>query len=233
MVAQNPLLSRLPRFHRGAFGLFLVTVLLTTLVADKPLGDALVLHPGAVLRGEGVWQPFTANFIYPNGLAGLVIGTLLVQWLLAGPLEAYWGTRKYVVLVLGSGVAGYAASVLLALGVPEVAKTIVGGATPMDLAAVVAFGAVMGQRSLSLGGVLPMRARTLAIIIAVLAVVSPLARGAPWPVVVPGVVAMLVALLVVTQPWRRLRKSGKVGGRGKPKKKAHLRVIRPDDELLN
>ena len=88
MVAHNPLLSRLPRFHRGAFGLFLVTVLLTTLVADKPLGDALVLHPGAVLRGEGVWQPITANFIYPDGLAGLVIGTLLVQWLLAGQLEA-------------------------------------------------------------------------------------------------------------------------------------------------
>ena len=141
--------------------------------------------------------------------------------------------------MVGSGVAGYAASVLLALGVPEVANTIVGGATPMDLAAVVAVGALLGHHpSLSFvnaetAGVLPMRARTLAIIIAALAVVSPLARGAPWPLVVPSVVAMLVALLVVTQPWRRLRKSGKVGGRGKPKKASHLRVIRPDDELLN
>lgn len=233
-VARNPLLSRLPRFHRGAFGLFLVTVLLTMLVADRPLGDALVLHPGAVLRGEGLWQPLTANVVYPEGRVGLVLGTLLVQWFLAGHLEGYWGTRKYLVLVVGSGVAGYAASVLLALGVPAVADTVVGGATPMDLAAVVGFGAFMGERPLSLGGVLPLRARTLAIVIAVLAVVSPLARGAPWPVVVPGVVAMLVALLVVTQPWRRLRKSGKVGGRGrKPKKAAHLRVIRPDDELLN
>ena len=54
MVAQNPLLSRLPRFHRGAFGLFLVTVLLTMLVADQPLGDALVLHPGAVSTGSDI-----------------------------------------------------------------------------------------------------------------------------------------------------------------------------------
>jgi membrane associated rhomboid family serine protease len=235
MVAHNPLMSRLPRFHRGALGVFLVTVALTLLLADQPLGDALVLHPGAVLRGERPWQPLTANFIYPEGRAGLVLGTLLVQWLVGGQLEAFWGTRKYLVLVVVSGVAGYLASVLLALGVPLAADTIVGGATPMDLAAIVAFGALMGARTLSLGGVLPLRARTLAIVVAVLAVVSPLARGAPWPLVVPGVVAMLVALLVVTQPWRRLRKSGKVGGpkRNKPRGAAHLRVIRPDDDLLN
>lgn len=234
MVAQNPLMSRLPRFHRGAFGLFIVTLVLTMLVADQPIGDALVLHPGAVVRGEGLWQPLTANFVFPEGRVGLVLGTLLVQWFLAGHLEAYWGTRKYLVLVVAAGTAGYLASVLLALALPAVAETTVGGSTPMDLAAVVGFGAIMGARPLSVAGVLPLSGRTLAIIIAVLAVVSPLARGAPWPVVVPGVVAMLVALLVVTQPWRRLRKSGKVGGRGrKPKKAAHLRVIRPDDELLN
>jgi hypothetical protein len=232
-VARNPLLSRLPRFHRGAFGLFLVTVLLTMLLADQPLGDRLVLHPGAVLRGEGLWQPLTANFLYPDGRAGLVLGTLLVQWFLAGPLEGFWGTRKYLMLVVGCGVAGHVASVLLAIGVPAVGEVTVGGATPMDLAAVVAFGAFMGARPLSVGGVLPLSSRTLAIIIAVLSVVSPLARGAPWPVVVPGVVSMLVALVVVTQPWRRLRNSGKVGGRSRKKQAAHLRVIRPDDELLN
>lgn len=232
-VARNPLLSRLPRFHRGAFGLFLVTVLLTMLLADQPLGDRLVLHPGEVIRGEGLWQPLTANFVYPEGRVGLVLGTLLAQWFLAGHLEGYWGTRKYLALVIGCGVAGHVASVLLALGVPQVAEVIVGGATPMDLAAVVAFGAFMGARPLSLGGVLPLSGRTLAIIIAVLSVVSPLARGAPWPVIVPGVVSMLVALLVVTQPWRRLRNSGKVGSRRRKPQAAHLRVIRPDDELLN
>ena len=75
--------------------------------------------------------------------------------------------------------------------------------------------------------------RALAIFICVMSVVSPLLRGAPWPIVVPGVVAMITALLVVTQPWRRLGKSGKLGGRSRGKRAAHLRVIRPDDELLN
>jgi len=152
MVAQNPLLSRLPRFHRGAFGLFAVTLGLTMLVADQPLGDALVLHPGGVLGGESVWQPLTANFVFPEGRAGLVLGTLIIQWFIAGHLESFWGTRKYLVLAAGSGLAGYAASVLLALGVPQVAETVVGGSSPMDLAAVVGFGALMGTRPLSLAG---------------------------------------------------------------------------------
>lgn len=232
-MARNRLLSALPRFRRGAFALFLVTVLLTALLADQPIGELLVLDPGGVTRGDGLWQPLTANFIFPQGRVALVLGTLLVQWFLAGYLEDYWGTRKYLTLVIGCGVAGHAAAVLLALGVPQVGGVIMGGATAMDLAAVVAFGAFMGARPLQLGGVIPLSGRTLAIIIAALSVISPLARGADWPVIIPGVVSMLVALLVVTQPWRRLRKSGKVGGRGRKKRPAHLRVIRPDDELLN
>ncbi|MCA9705971.1 MAG: hypothetical protein KDK70_09010 [Myxococcales bacterium] len=232
-MARNRLLSALPRFRRGAFALFLITVLLTALLADQPVAQQLVLDPGAVTRGEGLWQPLTANFIFPDGRVDLVLGTLLIQWFLAGALEDYWGTRKYLTLVIGCGVAGYVAAVLLALGIPAVEGVVMGGATPMDLAAVVAFGAFMGARPLQLGGVIPLSGRTLAIIVAVLSVVSPLARGAEWPVIIPGVVSMLVALLVVTQPWRRLRKSGKVGGRRRKQRAAHLRVIRPDDELLN
>ncbi len=232
-MATNRLFSRLPRFHRGAFSLFLVTALLTALLADQPIGKALVLEPGGVLTGQGVWQPFTANFIFPEGRVGFLLGTLAVQWFLAGPLEDFWGTRKYLTLVIGCGLGGYLSAVLLALVVPEAGAVLQGGSTPMDLAAVVAFGAFMGTRPLTVGGVLPLSGRTLAMIIAALSVISPLARGAEWPVIVPGAVSMLIALLVVTQPWRRLRKSGKVGGRGRKKRAAHLRVIRPDDELLN
>lgn len=232
-MARNRLFASLPRFRRGAFALFLVTVLLTALLADQPMADQLLLDPKGVMRGQGLWQPLTANFIFPNGRVTLLLGTLLVQWFLAGPLEDYWGTRKYVTLVVGCGLAGHAAVVLLALVMPQVAAVTMGGATAMDLAAVVAFGAFMGTRPLQLGGIFPLSGRTLAVIIAALSVISPLARGAPWPVIIPGIVSMLVALLVVTQPWRRLRKSGKVGGRGRKKRPAHLRVIRPDDELLN
>jgi len=87
---------------------------------------------------------------------------------------------------------------------------------------------------MSLLGAVTLKARTFAIVLGVLALVSPLARGAPWPVAVPWVVAIAGALLVTMQPWRRQRSSGKLGGRRKKSKgRANLRVVRPDDELLN
>lgn len=232
-MASNPLLSRLPRFRRGAFGLFLVTVVTTMLLTDQPIAAQLILDPGGVTQGQGLWQPLTANFIFPDGRVALVFGTLVVQWFLAGYLEDFWGTRKYLTLVVGSGVAGYVATVLLAFAVPAVAATPMGGSTPIDLSAVVAFGVLMGSRPLALGGVLSVSGRSFAIFIAALSVISPLLRGAAWPVVVPMIVAMVTTLLVITQPWRRLRKSGKLGGRSGKKRPNHLRVIRPDDELLN
>jgi hypothetical protein len=97
---------------------------------------------------------------------------------------------------------------------------------------VTAFGVVFGKRPLSLAGVVPLTSRGLAMIVAALAIIAPLVRGAPWPVILPWIVAMLAALALTTQPWRRLRSSGKLGGR-KSKKRAHLRVVRPDRELLN
>lgn len=172
-VAHNPLLSRLPRFRRGAFALFLVTVVATILLADQPLGRQLVLDPGAVTRGQGLWQPLTANFIFPDDRVGLVFGTLLVQWFIGGTLEDFWGTRKYLTLLIGCGLAGYVAAVLLAFGVTAVGSTTLGGSSPMDLAAVVAFGAFMGKRPLSLAGVLNVSGRALAIFICVMSVVSP------------------------------------------------------------
>lgn len=233
-MARNHLFASLPRFRKGALGLFAVTLVATALLADQPIGRDLLLAPGGVLRGEGLWQPLTATFMHPDGGAGLVLGTLIAQWLLGSRLEEFWGTRKYVTLVLGCSVAGYLVSVALATFVPAVAETIVGGSSGLDLAAVAAFGVVFGDRRMSLLGAVTLTARTLAIIIAVLGIVSPLARGAPWPVVVPWVVAIASALLVATQPWRRKRSSGKLGGRNKPsKRRSHLRVVKQEDELLN
>lgn len=231
-MARNPLLARLPRFHRGTFALFLVAAIGSALLADQPIARELVLTPARVLAGETLWAPLTANFVFPDASVGLVIGTLFVQWFLGGQLEGFWGTKKYLLLVVGCGLFGHVVTVALGALVPSVAQTPVGGATAMDLAAVAAFGVVFGKRPLSIGGVIPLSSRGLAALIAGLAVVSPLVRGAPWPVVVPWLAAMLAALALTTQPWRRLRSSGKLGG-SKNKRRAHLEVVRPDRELLN
>ncbi len=233
-MARNELLSNLPRFRRGSLVLFAVTAVATALLADQPLGAALRLVPNEVYSGATVWAPLTATFMFPDGGAGLVLGTLIIQWFIGGQLEDFWGTKKYVTLVLGCSVAGYVFSTLLGLGVAAVAATPVGGSSGMDLATIAAFGVVFGNRQMSLLGAVTMKARTFAIILAVLGIVSPLARGAPWPVAVPWLVALVTALLVTTQPWRRQRSSGKLGGRKKKSKgRANLRVVGPDDKLLN
>jgi membrane associated rhomboid family serine protease len=223
----------LPKFRRGAFALFIVVVVLSAMLADQPVATHLVLHPGGVFRGEGVWQPLTANFIFIEGDVALVIGTLVVQWFIGSELEGFWGTRKYLAFVVGCGMVGYVVSALLALFVPAVAAVTVGGATPMDLATVAAFGAVYGKRQVRLLAALPLTARSLTALVLAISLVSPLARGEPWPTVIPWLVAIAAALLVTTQPWRHLRDSGKLLGRRSKRDRAHLRVVRPDRNMLN
>lgn len=204
---------------------------MSALLGDKPLAQQLLLQPGNVLAGVDVWTPITANVIFPNGAMGGLIGTLVVQWFIGSELEGFWGAKKYLLLVIGAGIAGYLTSVVVATFSTTVAVTQLGGTTPLDMAAVTAFGLVFKDRPLRLMAVLPLNAKWLALIFVGISLLGPLAGGA-WPEVIPILVAIGVAAAVTTQPWRRLRDSGKLGGSKKPRKR-HLRVVRPDPELLN
>jgi membrane associated rhomboid family serine protease len=201
------LFSGLPKFHRGALVLFLITAATTGIVGDQPIGDLLRLHPGALTSGAGVWQPLTANFVFPADAVGLVLGTLFIQWFFGSELEAFWGTRKYVTLVVACGTAGYVVHALLSPWLPPVVH---GGSTAMDLATMTCFGLVFAKRTVALMGVFPLPGRTLALILVPLLLFAPLLRGAPWPLVIPWVVAIAGAWLATTQPWRS--KSGSSGG---------------------
>jgi membrane associated rhomboid family serine protease len=224
--------AALPKFHRGALGIFAVTALVTAIVGDQALAEHLRLQPGQLLSGRGLWQPFTANFVFPEGDAGFLIGTFLIQWFFGSQLEGFWGTRRYLVLVLSCGTLGYLAYALLSPVLPAVPH---GGSTAMDLAALTAYGVVFGTRMMSMMGAVTIRARTLAAILVGVSVIAPLLRGAPWPIVVPWLVAIGGALLVATQPWRRAGDSGRVTrpkSKGKTRAK-HLRVVDRDPEMLN
>jgi membrane associated rhomboid family serine protease len=227
-------LAALPRFRRGSLGLFAATALATALVGDQPIADELRLQPGALYELRGLWQPLTANFVFPEGNGAWIVGTLLTQWFFGSQLEGFWGTRRYLALTLGCGTAGYLVYALLAPVLPAVPH---GGSTALDLAALTAFGVVYGTRMFSMMGALAMRGRTLAAILVAMGVLGPLLRGAPWPVIVPWLVAIGGALLVTVQPWRRGGDSGTVQRpKKKPKSKTrakHLRVVERDPELLN
>jgi len=230
-VARPSPFASLPKFRRGSFVLFMIAAAVSAMLGDQPVAEQLLLIPGNVLEGHALWSPITANVIFRNGAMGGLIGTLIVQWFIGSELEGFWGAKKYLLLVIGAGIAGHLTSVVFALFLPAVAVTPLGGTTPIDMAAVTAFGFVFKDRPLRLMAAIPLNAQWLAGLFVGLSLLSAVFRG-PWPDVIPILVAVLVAAALTTQPWRRLRDSGKLGGSKKPKKR-HLRVVRPDPKLLN
>lgn len=224
-------LSALPRFQRGAFGLFVVATALSAFVSDLPAAGRLLLGR-PFLDDLALWQPLSAALLYPDGrLAGL-FGTLAVQWFVGSPVEARVGTARYLGLVLGCAALGYLALGLLGLAVPEALLVAQGGATPADLAAATAFGVLFAGQTLSLFGALPLKSQGLAALVVGLALVGPLVRG-DWPAAVPGLFAALAAMLVARR-WRAPASSGKVGPRrGGGKRPRHLRVVDGREQYLN
>ncbi len=210
----------------------MVVAATTALLSDRgEIAGKLLLGP-SFGAGE-LWQPVTAITIFPPEQVAGVLLTLVVQWFIGGQVEGRWGTRRYLTMILSCGAIGYLVTALIGLGVPAVADHVVGGSTPVDLAAMIAFGAVFARVHLRVLGLLPLTGRSLAILGVVLALISPLARGAPWPQVLPSLVAIVVAVI-----W--VRPFASPGGRSKrkmskaaKKKASHLRLVGPDGKLLN
>jgi membrane associated rhomboid family serine protease len=228
----------LPRFRAGAFALFALTFTVSMLLGDRgATADALTLEPGLVLDGREWWSVFTTMFRYPEGLGLLaLLFSLWIQWVIGGRLEGFWGTTRYVVMVLVAATLGYAATLGLALAVPAPAKLSFAGAGPIDVAAAVAFAIVFAQEKMTLGStqVSPVLVGGIAGAVAlvfplVVALVAGIPAGLAWPTVIPGAVAGLVATAFV-QPWRKRENSGKVR---RSEQRAHLRVVRTPDDMLN
>jgi hypothetical protein len=132
--------------------------------------------------------------------------------------------------VLGCGTAGFLVYALVSPYVPAVPH---GGSTAIDVATLTAFGFVYGSRPMSMFGAVAFKARTLAIVLIAINTLVPLARGAPWPLAIPWIVAIAGGWLATTQPWRRGGTQGRSSSapRSTHKKRAkpsHLKVVKDD-----
>lgn len=220
--------------------MFALTFLVTLLLGDRvALKDALTFVPGEVLAGRRWWTPLTALFRHAEGLGMLgLLWTLAVQWIIASRLDGFWGTTRYLIMVLVAGVVGHAGVLGVAALLPSAAGFAYAGAGPMDVAAVVAFAWVFSRERLRLGSaeLSPLLVAGIAgAIVLLFPVLTALVHGTPlasaWLALVPGVLAAVVATLFV-QPWRERQKSGKVG-RETRRGPSHLRVVRTPDDMLN
>jgi membrane associated rhomboid family serine protease len=225
-------LHALPRFRRGGFWLFVAVAAASGFLADHPV--AAKLHLGLpFVRDLALWQPLSAPFMYPDGQLTGLLGTAIVQWFVGGPVEGRVGTARYVGLVLGCAVAGYLALGLLGLALPQILAWPHGGAVPLDLAALAAFGLLFAREPVSVFGLLPVTARGFAVVVALLMLLGPLLREG-WVGVVPGAVALGLAVLVVRR-WQKPAASGKVAPRkgGGGKRPRHLRIVDGREQYLN
>jgi len=235
----------LPRFRRGAFAVFVLAFAVSMLLGDRAgFAPALTVTPDLVLQGQRWWTPLTALLRSPEGIGMLgLVWTLGVQWVFGSRLEGFWGTSRYLVMLLVAGVVGYGGTVALGLVLPAVREASLSGTAPLDAAALTAFMFVFGGESMTVFGreVAPrlMAGIGLALVLGLPLLsavvgsqgVAGVAPGSAWPSLVPSLLAALVAALFV-QPWRKSESSGKVDSskqRGAP----HLRVVRTADDMLN
>ena len=219
------ILSGLPKFQPGAFWLFVVTLITSAVLADQPVAASLAL--GRPFADQlALWQPLSAVFLFPNGTLTGLVGTLLLQWFVAGHLEVRWGTARYLTFAVGSAVFGYLALGRLGLPAPAALASPHGGTPPADLAVVIGFGFVYGRAPMQLFGALPISARAFAGVLTGVLVLAPLLRG-NWPETVPPAAAAALAGLLAWR-WRLSGDSGKVAPRGNKKQRPrHLEVVKP------
>jgi hypothetical protein len=210
------------------------------LLGDRgSVASAFTLQPDELLAGRHWWTPASALLRYPEGLGLLgLVWTLAIQWVIGSRLEGFWGTTRYLVMVIVAGLVGYASVVGLSLVVPVAAALDYAGPGPMDTAAVVAFAWVFASQRMEFGSVeiSPLLVAGIAALVSVtfallVAVVAGTPIGHAWPAVMPGLVAAVVATLFV-QPWRKRKISGKVAGT-KQRSQTHLRVVRTPEDMLN
>ena len=137
----------LPRFRAGAFWLFVLVFVVTILLGDQPFAENLFpLDPKRVIAGETLWSPLSANFLDPGPFFLGVFLTLLIQWFLGAPLEGFWGTKKYLLLVLPAAVFGYALTAILAFATPVYAELgPLSGPMALNVATVTAFTVVFAK----------------------------------------------------------------------------------------
>lgn len=219
----------LPGFQRGAFWLFVIVLSGSLLLSDQPWATELILVPEQWKYQGQLWTPLSAPFLVNYAPLTSIFTTLAVQWFLGSRLEIFWGTKKYLIMVLTCAWLGEAFAVLCSVVFPSLTNIAFAGALPINAATTFAFGVTFSRQLFQPIASSTVDGRTLSAIVgSMLLGASWLNTGTPWPFI-PALGAVLVAILFVLQPWHNIRNKGKrTMGRS-----SHLRVVKKANDLLN
>ncbi len=151
--------------------------------------EHLALGPGA-LAGE-LWQPVTSLFVHIDPIN--LFFNLLGLWFAGASIERSLGTRRFLILFLGAGVAANLAMVVTSawLANPELSA----GCGNSILAIFVAFGVIYNRTQARVFGSLVMEARWLTAVLIGFVILVDVSRAA-WSNLAGDLVAIVLGFLL-------------------------------------
>lgn len=129
----------------------------------------LGLVPQDVARGM-IWQPATYMFLHDVGSPFHLVFNMLVLWMFGSALEQAWGGRAFITYYLVCGVGAGVLAVVA--GLLTGARTLTTGASGAVFGLIVGYGMVFAERTVLFMMIFPMKARTMAWILAAIAFFS-------------------------------------------------------------
>ena len=120
------------------------------------------LTPRIVVTRGYVWQLLTYMFLH-GGFFHLAFNMLML-WFLGSPLERIWGSGKFLKFYFACGIGGAVFSFLFAYNTPVI------GASAAGYGILLAYGVLFPNHEIYLMGLIPVRARTLVIVLALLSI---------------------------------------------------------------
>ncbi len=247
----------LPRLGRGTKVALILTAAVWVVVASAGywMDDGLTLFgwlagTDAILRGQ-VWRLATAWLVHDPVSAWHVVTTGIGLYFLGTSLDESWGTKRYLLFLLGSGVFASMCQVLLGAVVPYVhAPVFYGGVGVVDAVAI-AWALSFRDRQVNLFFAMPMSPRGLVLFIFAMNVVFGVILGARHEGLVTPFAGMLagwmgadgspVRKVYLQWRFRSLQKQSESLRGVRAQRVPHLRVVKggagreakPDKEMLN
>jgi len=158
--------------------------------------------PSAFVSGW-IWQPVTYMFLHSPAAIGHILMNMLILWMIGGDLERHWGGAAFLRYYLLCGVgAGLMVVTLGLLAGPPATLVPTIGASGAIYGLILAYGTIFADRVLLFMLMFPMRARTFAILLFVIAFVSSLGPGATGVSHIAHLGGMIVGWVVLHRAWR-------------------------------
>jgi membrane associated rhomboid family serine protease len=190
------LLSRLTPVVTWLIGIFIALFLIFSLSGTEAklfLIRWLALTPDSLLGGE-VWKLVTTTF-----LAGTPITFLLdvvVLWMFVPTLERAWGRKRFLTFFFLTSITGNLVAALFGLWFGPAAII---GMAPFLYAAIAAFGVQWADAPVQFFGVIPMKAKVLAIGVTIIMLIATLLNR-EWALCLGHTAAIAVAVAYVGEP---------------------------------